>query len=34
MAEFGAVLYVKDVDRLTAFYARVAGLTISETESG
>ena len=34
MAEFAAVLYVKDVDRLTAFYARVAGVTISETESG
>lgn len=33
MAAFGAVLYGKDVARLSAFYARVAGLTLVEGDA-
>jgi predicted enzyme related to lactoylglutathione lyase len=31
MNRFGAVLFVKDVSRLTAFYAAVAALPVTET---
>lgn len=32
MNKFGAVLYVKDVARMTAFYAAVAGMPVIESE--
>lgn len=31
MDKFGAVLFVKDVSRLTAFYAEVVGLPVTES---